>query len=179
MSERARLRVFGGGASELRIEQKLITIQVDVGSRGGLVEIIERNRFRSYNMKIDLGGVSWAIKPLRQKFSNKGGVFVEMSKWEAGVKRNNIIIPAGVDVIHGGTRVSNVEREVRTTDKGGHNRNNQSVFSTRRGNSEGNRGASYADVLKSRSSSSNGNNFFLEMHKVVVCTRTDFFDGWA
>ncbi|KAI8016670.1 hypothetical protein LOK49_LG05G01071 [Camellia lanceoleosa] len=221
-----RLSVFGGGASELRIEQKLITIQVDTESRAGLVEIIERNRLRSYNLKIDLGGVSWAIKALRQvwsqhhdrsffskytsssavfwvqKYSNKGGIFVEVSKWEAGVKRNNIIIPAGVDgqgwqamakmlerVIHGGNRVSDVERNVRSTDKGSHNINKQSVFSSRRGNLEGNRftpqktGAnrvvSYADVLKSRSIISEGNDFCLEMRKVVVCTRTDFFDDWV
>ncbi|KAI7984378.1 hypothetical protein LOK49_LG15G01831 [Camellia lanceoleosa] len=226
MSGRARLSVFGGGASELRIEQKLITIQVDAISRGGLVEIIERNRFRSYSLKIDLGGVSWAIKALRQvwgqhkdrsffskytsssavflvqKFSNKGGIFAEMSKWEAGVKRSNIIIPAGADgqrwqamatmlerIIHGGFRVLDVERNVRSTDKGGHNNKNQFDFSSRKGDSEGNRSilqetganraVSYADVLKSRSNSLDGNNFFLEIRKMVVCTRMNFFDEWA
>ncbi|KAI8010041.1 Pentatricopeptide repeat-containing protein [Camellia lanceoleosa] len=59
----------GRGASELRIEQKLIIIQVDDESRGCLMEIIERNRLRSYTIKIDLGGVSWAIQALQQTLS--------------------------------------------------------------------------------------------------------------
>ncbi|KAI8019446.1 Diacylglycerol kinase 1 [Camellia lanceoleosa] len=92
-------------------------------------------------------------------------------------------------IIHGGFRVSDVERNVRSTDKGGHNNNNRFGFSSRKGDSEGNRSilqetganraVSYADVLKSRSSSSDGNNFFLEIRKMVVCTRMNFFDKWA
>lgn len=109
------------GVSELRIKQKLIIIKADNESRGSLVEVIERNRFRSYSLKIDLGGVFWALQGLRQvwrrrkdqsffnkyrsssavfclqKYSNKRGVFVELSKWAAGVRRSNIVIPAGVD----------------------------------------------------------------------------------
>ncbi|KAI7992518.1 hypothetical protein LOK49_LG12G01475 [Camellia lanceoleosa] len=199
---------------------------MDVESRGGTVVIIERNRFKSYTMKMDLGGVSWAIQALRkvwgqrsdkpfffkyssssavfwiQKVCNKNGVFAEISKWEAGVNRNNIIIPAGVDgqgweamaemlerVIYGDSRATTDEKGIRTTDKGGLYRSNHDVFSTYRRNTNGsrfisqktgaNRGASYAEVLKSKSISCGGNNFSLEMSKVVVCTRIDFFDGLA
>ncbi|XP_028076036.1 uncharacterized protein LOC114278219 [Camellia sinensis] len=92
-------------------------------------------------------------------------------------------------VIYGDSRATTDEKEIRTIDKGGYYRSNHAVFSTYRRNTNGNRfisqktganrGASYVEVLKSKSSSFGGNNFILEMRKVVVCTRTDFFDGWA
>ncbi|XP_028076003.1 transcription factor Pur-alpha 1-like [Camellia sinensis] len=192
--ENARLTVYGGGASELRIEHKLITIQMDVEFRGGSVVIIERNRLRSYTMKIDLGGVSWAIQALRQvwgqcsdkpffskytsslavfwiqKVCNKNGVFAEISKWEAGVNRNNIIIPAGVDghgweamaemlerVIYGDSRATTDEKEIRTIDKGGYYRSNHAVFSTYRRNTNGNRAVFWIQKV------CNKNGVFAEM----------------
>ncbi|KAI7985898.1 Transcription factor Pur-alpha 1 [Camellia lanceoleosa] len=107
---------YRGRASELRVEHKIIIIKIDKESRGELVQIIERNRAKSFSVKIDLGGVFWAMEALLeawrkisettffskyrrssavfclQRFDNRRGVFVELSKWMAGTKMSNIII---------------------------------------------------------------------------------------
>ncbi|KAI8000907.1 hypothetical protein LOK49_LG09G02293 [Camellia lanceoleosa] len=108
-------------ALDLKIEQKIIIVQVDERSHGEVVEIIERNRHRSFTLKIDLGGVFWASQVLQdvgttsavgqffrkytnssaifclQSYSNRRGEYVELSKWVAGIRRSSIIIPAGVN----------------------------------------------------------------------------------
>ncbi|KAI8024098.1 Transcription factor Pur-alpha 1 [Camellia lanceoleosa] len=112
---------YRGRASELRVEQKIIIIKIDEESRGELVEITERNRARSFSVRIDLGGVFWVKEALieawkrfsedvffskyrshsavfcLQRFNNKRGAFVELSRWTAGIKRSNVIIPVGVE----------------------------------------------------------------------------------
>ncbi|KAI8002418.1 hypothetical protein LOK49_LG08G00360 [Camellia lanceoleosa] len=205
------VRTYRELSSELRIEQKLIIIQIDEKSRGSVVEIIERNRAHSFSLKIDLGGVHWAVQALQQlglsfrggsffskycsssavfclqKYTNDKGVFVEMSKWEGGIKKGNIILPAGYNG-RGWFQIAAMLRKVigidaRANFKGMDvtagfieeklSKNTKESFMDRK--TGANRGRRCVGLF-----TANGlNSLKSDMERAVVCTRYDFSSSWV
>ncbi|CAL5350478.1 unnamed protein product [Camellia sinensis] len=105
---------FVNGARKAIIPVALLTSHTALSRFSEMV-----NLFHEFGHVIDLRGVSWAVQALQQmgklykggsffsnyhsssdvfclqKYANGKGAFIDLSKWEGGVKKCNIIIPAG------------------------------------------------------------------------------------
>ncbi|KAI8012629.1 Pentatricopeptide repeat-containing protein [Camellia lanceoleosa] len=204
------VRTYRELSSELRIEQKLIIIQIDERSRGSVVEIIERNRAQSFSLKIDLVGVSWAVQAMQQlgssfrggsffskyrsssavfwlqKYTNDKGAFVKMSKWEGGIKKGNIIIPAGYHG-RGWVQFATMLRKVIGSDAGAKfkgmegrtdfmeeklSKNTKESFMDRK--TGANRGRRCVELFTANEL----NSLKGDLERAVVCTRYDFSSSW-
>ena len=102
---------------KFRIEYKSFTLKIDNG--GSSATIVEEIRNQKFSVSIDLGGVHWLINSFKrskaqfsdnnffakyqasyalfllQRYNNKNGSFISLSRIHQGMVKSVVVVPAG------------------------------------------------------------------------------------
>ncbi|KAI8002829.1 hypothetical protein LOK49_LG08G03178 [Camellia lanceoleosa] len=121
------------------------------------------------------------------KYTNDRGVFIDLSKWEGGVKRGHIIVPAGNNgsgwtglafmlrkVIRNEPKRSNIGKEdrVRVAEGVQSMGSQEMVLAKKMGV---NKGRMFVNLFNENRMST----LRVDMERAVVCVRCDFSSNWA